>query len=126
MPFNDDYIELNNIIADAYLGITFEEQSKLQDILLNIKLYKDLKLPSASDKVEDTINYSDVINFIYKELTITKFNLIESLAEHLVSKLLNTFSPNAIEIDISKINPPINHYPESTISIHIYRDDKKG
>ena len=94
--------------------------------MLNIKLYKDLKLPSASDKVEDTINYSDVINFIYKELTITKFNLIESLAEHLVSKLLNIFSPNAIEIDISKINPPINHYPESTISIHIYRDDKKG
>ena len=38
MPFNDDYIELNNIIAAAYLGITFEEQSKLQDILLNIKL----------------------------------------------------------------------------------------
>ena len=80
MPFNDDYIELNNIIAAAYLGITFEEQSKLQDILLNIKLYKDLKSPGASDKVEDTINYSDVINFIYKELTITKFNLIESLA----------------------------------------------
>ena len=89
-------------------------------------MYKDLKLPGISDNVEDTINYANVINFIYQELTKTKFHLIESLAEHLINQVANLFSPNAIEIDISKINPPLDYYPDSKISIHIYREFTKG
>ena len=126
MPFTHDYIELNNIIAAPRLGVTAVEQSKIQDILINLKLYKDLKLPGISDNVEDTINYANVINFIYQDLTKTKFHLIESLAEHLINKVANLFSPNAIEIDISKINPPLDYYPDSKISIHIYREFTKG
>ena len=126
MPFNHDYIELNNIIAATRLGVTAEEQSKIQDIVINLKLYKELKLPGISDNVEDTINYANVINFIYQELTKTKFHLIESLAEHLINQVANLFSPNAIEIDISKINPPLDYYPDSKISIHIYREFTKG
>ena len=37
MPLNNDYIELNNIITSVYLGITSQEQSKMQDILLKVK-----------------------------------------------------------------------------------------
>ncbi|MBK67791.1 MAG: hypothetical protein CMP22_06635 [Rickettsiales bacterium] len=126
MPFNDDYIELNNIIAATYLGITPEEQSIKQDILINIKLYKDLKSSAVSDKIEDTINYSDVINYLYYELAKIKFNLIESLAEYLVSSLADVFNPYAIELDISKTNPPLDYYPDSKITIHIYRKFKEG
>ncbi|MFL2627019.1 MAG: dihydroneopterin aldolase [Dehalococcoidia bacterium] len=126
MPLNNDYIELNNIITSVYLGITSQEQSKMQDILLNIKLYKNLHKPGLSDNIHDTINYADVIDFIYQELPKTKFGLIEAIAEHLISQIKNIFSPMAIEIEISKINPPLNHFPDCKISIHIYRKFKEG
>tara|TARA_Y100000996_G_C22477239_1_gene624697 strand:- start:531 stop:911 length:381 start_codon:yes stop_codon:yes gene_type:complete len=126
MPLNNDYIELNNIITSVYLGITSQEQSKMQDILLNIKLYKNLKTPGLSDNIDDTINYADVIDFIYQELQKTKFCLIEAIAEHLISQIKKNFTPVAIEIEISKTNPPLNHFPDSKISIHIYREFKEG
>ena len=126
MPLNNDYIELNNIITSVYLGITSQEQSKMQDILLNIKLYKNLKTPGLSDNIDDTINYADVIDFIYQELQKTKFCLIEAIAEHLISQIKNNFTPVAIEVEISKTNPPLNHFPDSKISIHIYREFEEG
>ena len=91
MPLNNDYIELNNIITSVYLGITSQEQSKMQDILLNIKLYKNLKTPGLSDNIDDTINYADVIDFIYQELQKTKFCLIEAIAEHLISQIKKNY-----------------------------------
>ena len=51
MPFNHDYIELNNIIAATRLGVTAEEQSKIQDIVDNQKI----KCPICN---ADKMNYN--------------------------------------------------------------------
>jgi|TARA_B110001454_G_scaffold21800_1_gene21167 FolB domain-containing protein len=120
-PSYNDYIELSDIVATAYLGISDNERSIKQEISLNIRFNTNLNKAGNSDNIKDTINYADVVEIIFQELNKVRFKLIESLAEYLVELLRTIYSPNSIEIEIFKINPPLKHYSDSKVKIHLYR-----
>ncbi|MBK6935358.1 MAG: dihydroneopterin aldolase [Bacteroidales bacterium] len=101
-------IYLKNLKFHAYIGCFYEEKLIGQLFDLNLRIELDLTKPMITDNINDTINYQNVYKII-SELMKLKYNLIEHAAYHILDKLWQIY-PNIqkIELEINKLNPPIN------------------
>lgn len=115
-------IELKNIKLYAYHGVAEQERSVgnlfVVDILLTVPLEKAMQ----SDKLDDTINYAIVYDIVKLEMNIPS-NLLEHVAGRIINSLKQHFSQlSAIELKVSKLNPPIEGdvYSASVIVQQIY------
>jgi FolB domain-containing protein len=55
-----DKIFINNLAARGIIGVNDPEREKLQEILINITIYTDIRKAGLSDKLEDTVNYRTI------------------------------------------------------------------
>ena len=103
-----DEIVLENISIYAFHGCMKEEARIGSDYIINLKVKADLQHASISDKLEDTINYVDLLKIVNEEMAISS-KLLEHVAERIVSRILCTMKMvNNIQVKIAKQNPPIN------------------
>jgi 7,8-dihydroneopterin aldolase/epimerase/oxygenase len=87
-------IFIDGISAPACIGIHPEERAKKQTLYLDIRLNVDARKARASDDINDTINYEQLVYAIRDEIASTAFYLVEALAEHLV-QWIQARHPNA-------------------------------
>ncbi len=97
-----DKIILSDCRFRIHLGVTKEEQSKLQTIHLDLEIFLDLVKAGRSDDLTDTINYSAVYDTIADHLSPRSFNLIEAVAEQLTTLLLKKFPFKTILLRVKK------------------------
>ena len=103
-----DQIILENVEVYAYHGCLDEEAKIGSDYIINLFVDTDLKVPSSSDSLEDTIDYVHLLKIVKEEMSI-RSKLLESVAERIVSRILNSVpSASSVEVRVSKKNPPIN------------------
>ncbi|HIE90935.1 MAG TPA: dihydroneopterin aldolase, partial [Methylophilaceae bacterium] len=55
-----------------------------------------------SDAIEDTVDYSSVVNRIRETLTQNSFKLLETLAEHVCKIILKEFKAESVKIKVAK------------------------
>jgi len=114
-----DKIKVNNMEFYGYHGV-FKEENKLgQRFRVNATLELDLSQAGKSDQVEDSINYADVYQVCKKIVEGEPLNLVEALAEHIASTMLEQFEKlNQCTIEVIKPDPPIpGHYDSVAIEI---------
>lgn len=75
----------------GFHGVLEEEKKLGQKFIVSAKLQVDFSTAIKSDECSDTVNYSEVCHFIVNEVKSTRFNLIESLANHLANEILLKF-----------------------------------
>ena len=103
-----DQIILENVEVYAYHGCLDEEAKIGSDYILNLFVDTDLKVPSSSDSLEDTIDYVHLLKIVKEEMSI-RSKLLESVAERIISRILNSVPyASGVEVRVSKKNPPIN------------------
>ena len=103
-----DQIILENVEVYAYHGCLDEEAKIGSDYIINLFVDTDLKVPSSSDSLEDTIDYVHLLKIVKEEMSI-RSKLLESVAERIISRILNSVpSASGVEVRVSKKNPPIN------------------
>ena len=103
-----DQIILENVEVYAYHGCLDEEAKIGSDYILNLFVDTDLKVPSSSDSLEDTIDYVHLLKLVKEEMSI-RSKLLESVAERIISRILNSVPyASGVEVRVSKKNPPIN------------------
>ena len=99
-------IKINNIKIFGYHGVYEEEINKGQFFILNVE-YKtisnlDNSLLITNDSIDSVIDYVDIVKKIESSFNIKRFNLIESLAKYLISKVKEHFELDYIKISIKK------------------------
>lgn len=97
-----DFIFIEELRVQAWVGIYPREKAALQTVELNLTF----GVPDAAaerDDIDDTINYAEVVERIRRELADRHFNLIETLGEYVVSLLFNEFGAPWVKIKIAKI-----------------------
>ncbi|NBC57854.1 MAG: dihydroneopterin aldolase [Bacteroidetes bacterium] len=102
-----DQITLKNIRIYAYHGCLSEETKIGSNYRVDLKVETDLKQSSASDHLEDTVDYVHLNAIVKREMSKAS-KLLEHVVERIntaVLKELNTVSK--IETEVSKLNPPI-------------------
>ena len=102
-----DTIRIKNLKIPARHGVYDFEKDQDELFELDIELKLELKKPGHSDRLEDTINYNDLVNNVTEIFTEKDYNLVEAVCEDVCESLLNTFPLDQVIVRIRKPHAPI-------------------
>ncbi len=103
-----DTIFVEQIEFYGYHGASDEEQSVGHRYAVDVELRYDVSAAGRSDLLEDTVNYSRVAKRVVAIGSSEQFRLLEALASHLASAILEEFPADSVRLRVRKIRPPMN------------------
>jgi len=117
---NMDNIIIQGIRFHGNHGVSEEERQVGGHYEVDVTLGCSLVDAGKSDALEDTIDYASVVEFIVNIGTNQSFQLIEALAETMVSEILEKFAVESVHLTIKKLHPPIEQ-PITYFAVEICR-----
>ncbi|HEX2897630.1 MAG TPA: dihydroneopterin aldolase [candidate division Zixibacteria bacterium] len=118
-----DIIRLNQMSFYGYHGVSAAEKETGRVFEVDCELEVDLAEPGHSDRLRDTIDYTEVHGIIKETVEGTAFSLVEALASALADKLLDSFPAYRVTLRVRKLNPPIPGHVKN-IEVEITRHQK--
>ncbi len=118
-----DKITIKNLHIYAYHGVHDSEKETGQNFYVSAVLYTDLYVPGHSDKLDDTVSYSDAAKLIYRVFSENKYDLIERSAYTVAEAVLNEYPQvEGIELSVSKPEAPIGlEIEDVSVSVELRR-----
>ncbi len=118
-----DIIRLNEMSFYGFHGVSSAEKETGRVFEVDCELEVDLAEPGHSDRLTDTIDYTEVHETIRETVEGNAFSLVEALASALADKLLDSFPAYRVTLRVRKINPPIPGHVRN-IEVEITRHQK--
>ncbi|MDH6357610.1 dihydroneopterin aldolase [Parabacteroides sp. PF5-9] len=116
-------IELKSMKFYAYHGVGQQERIVGNNFEVDLVLEAVLDRAIATDNLDDTINYAEIYQLVKEEMDLPS-NLLEHVAGRIIRSIMTAFPQiNAIELKLSKLNPPIGGDVQSSSVILIKRND---
>ncbi len=101
-------ISLKNVRVYAYHGCLLEEAKIGSNYRVDMSVWCDFLKSAETDKLSDTLNYVTLNRIIREEMAI-RANLLENVAWRIIKRIKTDFGQvKQIEIEVAKLNPPIN------------------
>lgn len=100
------------------VGVTDEERSKPQRLLLTVDLDLDFTAAVSSDRVERSINYFTVAQKLLKYGETHSWRLLERLASNLADFIMIDFKPERLTLEVKKFPIPQARY----VSVMVTRE----
>jgi len=97
------------------VGVTDEERSKPQRLLLTVDMDLDFTAAVSSDRVERSINYYTVAQKLFKYGETHSWRLLERLASNLADFLMIDFKPERLTLEVKKFPIPQAKYVSVTV-----------
>jgi FolB domain-containing protein len=88
------------------VGVTDEERSKPQRLLVTVDMNLDFSSASISDRIEKTINYQEVANELLKFGDGRNWKLLEKLVSNIADFILARYKPQSVLVEIKKFTIP--------------------
>ncbi len=104
---NQDRIIIQGIGCSGIHGVLEQERLSPQRFIVDLELALDLSVPCASDLIDDTVDYSKVIDLVTEIVSNNSYNLIERLAESVAEQLLELELVETVRVRVSKPQAPI-------------------
>lgn len=100
-------IYLENIRTFSYHGCLVEESKIGSDYRVDVAIKTDLSKSAKSDKLADTVDYV-LLNQIVKDEMAIRSELLEHVTQRIINSIFEK-SPSVaqVQVEVSKINPPI-------------------
>ena len=102
-----DVIQLTGIRCYGYTGYLQEERFLGQWFEVDLRMTVDLAAAGQSDRIEDTLDYRSVITAVKKIISLSKFDLVEKLAETIIASVLSFDKVQQVELKLHKPGAPI-------------------
>ena len=100
-------IQLKNIRTFSYHGCLIEESKIGSDYRVDLEIETDLTISALSDQLKDTVDYVLLNKIVVEEMAI-RAELLEHVAHRIIVRAMKEApSIKAIEVAVSKLNPPI-------------------
>ena len=107
MQATDMYIRLEGLKIYAYHGVLPQENLVGAYYYIDLKLKTDFTHAAETDELEGTVSYADIFAVVKEEMAITS-KLLEHVCQRIASRIFQDFPAiEAIEIRLSKENPPM-------------------
>jgi dihydroneopterin aldolase len=87
-----DIMYLNDLRVDAVIGIYEWERRTRQRLILDIEIGVDIRAAAGTDNIEDTLNYKAVAKRVIGYVSDSRFQLVETLAEHVAGIIMREFN----------------------------------
>lgn len=102
-----DRIHLNSIRSYGYTGFLPEEKVLGQWFEVDLVLWMDLTAAGQSDRIEDTLDYRQVIEQVKQRIQSSRYALLERLATDIAEHLLGYAILHRVDIKLIKVAAPI-------------------
>ena len=81
-----DFIEIEDILVRAIIGINPDERENRQDVVISLRLETDTRPAALTDDINEAVNYRTITKDVIDLAESSSFLLVERLAEE-ISKL---------------------------------------
>jgi 7,8-dihydroneopterin aldolase/epimerase/oxygenase len=103
-----DTIFITGIVIHARHGVMEHEAEVGQRFIIDLELSVDLSESSRTDKLADTVSYSNVVATATEAFRDTNYKLLERAAGAVADAVLSTFPRvSAIKVTVHKPHAPI-------------------
>lgn len=116
-----DLIQVLGIRARGHHGVLENERLAGQPFIADVVLAVDVARAAGSDDLADTVDYSQVAQAVYAELSGEPVDLIETLAERIAAVCLAFGGVQAVEVALHKPEAPVG-VPASDVILRILRE----
>lgn len=96
-----DTVFINDCVVEAKHGYYKEEHAKKQKFIVSVCAHTDTKCAGVTDDLKKTLNYEHLRSYIHEVLSLSPYDLIESLAEEIAQKVL-THEVSSVDVEIRK------------------------
>jgi dihydroneopterin aldolase len=104
-------IELNGIVLHGHHGVLEEERRDGQRFLVDIELDLADDGASVSDRIEDAVDYRDVVALVREISDARAYHLLEAFAAALADGLVAGFPASGVRVRVRKpdvvLDPPV-------------------
>jgi len=100
-------IRLHNMTFYGYHGISAAERQTGRRFEVDVELAVDMDRAAASDRLQDTVNYTEVYRIVEGLVAQNRFSLLETIAVRLADEILRKFKPREVTVRVRKKIPPV-------------------
>lgn len=118
----NNLIHLKGMEFYAYHGVMEEERVLGQRFIIDVDIFPDTWV-DEQERLKDTVNYAQVFNVVQNCVLNERYQLIESLAENIASRILGEFDCKSVRVEVHKPNAPVPGIVKD-ISVEILREKK--
>jgi len=97
-----DRIHIEQLEVSTHIGVPEEERGAPQRLTASISFWPYHEAGDLADKIENAVNYSDVVEEAKNFVCDQSVNLIETLADRLALHLLKHFRIQKVTIELRK------------------------
>ncbi len=98
-----DVIFIEELRLETWIGIYPREKAAPQSVEMTLHIGVSTASAGASDDIRDTVDYAVVVERLRRELSERHFNLLEKLAEHVATLLLEDFAAQWVRVSVAKL-----------------------
>lgn len=93
---------LKNLVLPCTIGVTKEERTKNQNVIVDIEIFCDLSQAGKTDDLTKSINYAQVQEQVTAVVTSGEFILLEGLAQAVASLILKDSLVSQVTVVVKK------------------------
>ena len=116
-----DLIEVRGLKLKGRIGVTPEERSAPQPVLVSLAVRCDTRLAAATEELSATLDYARIVDRIAAIVADEDFSLIETLAERIARLLLTDPRAQDCWVRVSKTAAPLSEDVDE-VAVEISRD----
>jgi 7,8-dihydroneopterin aldolase/epimerase/oxygenase len=97
-----DRVLLEGLSVDTLIGIYDWERRARQPVVLDLEMAFDNRIPAATDRIEDTLDYKAVAKRLEQFIRESEFGLVETLAERCAEIVRTEFAVPWLRLKLRK------------------------
>ena len=97
-----DLVFIEGLKAKAVIGVYDWEKKIQQDLVFDLEMTHDNRVPAETDDLSKILDYEAISNFILDFCAKKQFELIETLAEKLLIELAEKFKLSTVTLTLRK------------------------
>jgi dihydroneopterin aldolase len=113
---HSDVIRLEQIEVFAHIGVPDDERAQPQRLTVTLILWPARSAADLNDNIDKAVNYAEVCDEVRRFVESRRDRLIETLADALAARLLESFAINRIVVEIRKFILPKVEFVSVTVT----------
>jgi dihydroneopterin aldolase len=101
-----DKVIIRDLEVSAHIGVTEEERSRPQRLLVSVEMELDLRQAGRTDAVGSTVDYARVAETVRQIAHERARQLIEALAEEIAGAVLTQMLAQTVTVEVKKFSVP--------------------
>ena len=114
-------VEITGLSVYTNHGVTEEERKVGQRLVFDLRIDVGEADATVTDRVEDTVDYAEVCQFVALVARQKSLNTLERLCTVVAERLLEEFAADGVWVKAAKPEPPLA-LPVDEVAVEVWRE----